>query len=96
MAKRNDTGIFLRGKIYWIRYSVNSKQIRESTHSTKREEAKLLLGHRLQEIARGKEPETKKIKNLLLSISSGVKSRGVLIARGFLLSSWSTPLDNCK
>lgn len=44
MAKRRDTGIFQRGKIFWIRYSFNGKQVRESTHSTKRDDAKLLLG----------------------------------------------------
>lgn len=63
MAKRRDTGIFQRGKIFWIRYSFNGKQVRESTHSTKRDDAKLLLGKRLNEIEAGKEPEIKKIKN---------------------------------
>lgn len=61
-AKRKDTGIFQRGKIWHIRYTVNGKQCQESTQSTKREDAKLLLGKRLQ-ISGGKEPEIKKIKN---------------------------------
>ncbi len=63
MAKGKDRGIFLRDNIYWIRYSVNGKQRRESSNSAKKEDARLLLGKRLLEIAEGKEPEIKKIKN---------------------------------
>ena len=63
MAKSKDRNIFIRNSIYWIRYSVNGKQRRESTDSVKKEDARLLLAKRLQEIAEGKEPEIKKIKN---------------------------------
>ena len=63
MAKRKDTGIFQRGSTWHIRFTVNGMQKRESTHSNKREDARLLLGKRLTEIAEGKEPEIKKIKN---------------------------------
>lgn len=63
MAKSRDRGIFIRNSIYWIRYSFNGKQKRESSNSTKKEDARLLLAKRLQEIAEGKEPEIKKIKN---------------------------------
>lgn len=63
MAKSRDRGIFLRNSIYWIRYSCNGKQIRESTHSNRKEDARLILAKRLQEIAEGKEPEIKRIKN---------------------------------
>lgn len=63
MAKSRDRNIFIRNSLYWIRYSVNGKQKRETTGSDKKEDARLLLGKRLQEIAAGKEPEIKKIKN---------------------------------
>lgn len=63
MAKSRDRNIFIRNSIYWIRYSVNGKQRRESSNSVKKEDARLLLGKRLLEIEAGKEPEIKKIKN---------------------------------
>lgn len=48
--------IYKRGKIYWIRYSRNGKQYRESTKSTKLVDAKRLLKKREGEIAIGKIP----------------------------------------
>lgn len=63
MAKSKDRGIFLRDNVYWVRYSVNGKQRRESAHSNKKEDARLLLAKCLQTTAEGKEPEVKKIKN---------------------------------
>lgn len=57
-----EPNIYRRGKIYWIRYSANGRQYRESTYSTNKSDAKLLLAKRLSEIAEGKEPASK-VKN---------------------------------
>lgn len=53
-AKRNrgDGGVFLRGRIWWIRYSGPNEhgrcsEIRESSKSTERVDAEMLLGQRI-------------------------------------------------
>ncbi|MCX8070093.1 MAG: site-specific integrase [Thermodesulfovibrionales bacterium] len=64
MAKTK--GIYKRGNIYWIRYtSIDGKQKRESTRSTKKQDAELLYAKRIQAVRQGQEPvEIKKIPNV--------------------------------
>ncbi len=47
------TGIYLRGRVYWIRYTVRGQQVRESSHSTHRKAAEDLLKLRVGELALG-------------------------------------------
>ncbi len=47
------TGVFKRGKVYWIRYSVAGQQFRESTRTTRKAEAEALLHKRQSEIFEG-------------------------------------------
>jgi integrase len=58
------TGIYKRGNVWWIRYTgIDSKQKRESSQSSDFKEASVLLADRIQSIAKGKEPEIKRIPN---------------------------------
>lgn len=58
MAKRKAHygmgSIYLRGRIFWISYSVNGEQQNESSGSTDREEAEALLKKRMGEVADGR------------------------------------------
>ncbi len=57
-------GIYKRGNIYWIRYAgLDGRIIRESSGSTKFDEAETLLIDRKKTIKDGKEPQIKKIAN---------------------------------
>lgn len=47
------TGVFKRGKVYWIRYSVAGQQFRESARTTRKAEAEALLYKRQSEIFEG-------------------------------------------
>jgi integrase len=49
-------GLFRRGGVWWIRYTVHRKQVRESSKSKSKTVAKRLLDRRLGEIAEGREP----------------------------------------
>jgi integrase len=51
--KRGEGSIYLRGRIWWIKYSVNGKVVHESSHSDKEAEARKLLRRRLGEIQLG-------------------------------------------
>jgi len=51
---RGQGGIYKRGNLWWIRYSHNGKEIRESSESDKPSVAERLLKKRQNEIARGK------------------------------------------
>ena len=46
-------GVYLRGKVYWIKYSRNGRPFRESSHSEKESDAVRLLNLRRGDIARG-------------------------------------------
>lgn len=62
MAKAK--GLYLRGKIWWIRYAgLNGRVIRESAKTTLKREAEYLLACRRKDIKEGKAPEIKKINN---------------------------------
>src|SRR5215471_8231159 len=51
---RKATNIYLRGSIWWIRYSHGGNQVRESSHSTVHVEAGRLLKKRQGEVVTGK------------------------------------------
>lgn len=58
------TGIYKRGKVWWIRYTgLDGKQKRESSNSEEHKAAVSLLADRQKTISGGKEPEIKKIPN---------------------------------
>ena len=64
MAKSKHKGIFLRGRIYWIRYAgLDGKVIRESSHGDKFREAEDLLIKRKRSVKEGKQPEIRRIAN---------------------------------
>ncbi len=56
-------GLYKRGRIYWMSYSVNGKMHFESTGVTTRREAEYILGCRRKEIKEGKIPEIRQVKN---------------------------------
>jgi len=57
MAKaKNSKGGYRRGKIWWIRYVANGKQIRESSGSTLKADAEYLLNCRAKAAAEGNAP----------------------------------------
>ncbi|RJQ54525.1 MAG: site-specific integrase [Nitrospiraceae bacterium] len=60
MKKRKARNIFKRSgsPYYWIRYTIDGMQIRESSEGTNYKDAELLLAKRM---AAGKKPETKKL-----------------------------------
>jgi integrase len=51
--KRGDGSVYLRGRIYWIKYSVNGESVCESSGSDKEPEARKFLRKRLGEIVTG-------------------------------------------
>lgn len=58
---RQTKGIYRRGRIYWITYmGVDGKQKHESSGSTLKADAELLLAQRRLEVNAGREPETRK------------------------------------
>jgi hypothetical protein len=52
--KRGDGHIYLRGRIWWIKYSVNGEAKHESSESDKESDARKLLKRRLGEIVIGR------------------------------------------
>ena len=70
--RRNSKNIFLRGSIWWIRYSDKGRQIRESSKSSVWEDADRLLKKRQGEIVTGKfaglTPERVTISELLAEV----------------------------
>ena len=55
MRRRLEIGsIYLRGRIWWIKFYDHHRSTRESSHSALREDAELLLKRRMGEIATGK------------------------------------------
>ena len=53
-TERREFGfLYLRKRIWWLRYRVNGREYRESSHSTKRREAEKLLARREAELGRG-------------------------------------------
>jgi integrase len=60
-------GLYKRGKVYWIAYSVNGKRYRESACTTIRREAEYILTCRKKEAKEGIIPELNKIKDCKLS-----------------------------
>ncbi|ODS33560.1 MAG: integrase [Candidatus Scalindua rubra] len=59
------SGLYRRGKMYWIDYRVNGRRYRESTGTTKRREAEYVHACRTKEANEGKTPEIKKIKKVV-------------------------------
>jgi len=61
--KRGEGCVYLRGRIWWIKYSVNGKEIPESSGSDKESDARKLLRKRLGEIQLGQfiGPEAEKV-----------------------------------
>jgi integrase len=61
--KRGEGCVYLRGGVWWIKYSVNGKPVPESSGSDKESEARKLLRKRLGEIATGQYigPDAEKI-----------------------------------
>lgn len=61
--ERGEGSIFLRGKIYWVKYYRNGKPYRESAKSEKEVDARRLLKRRLGEISLGRfiGPEADKV-----------------------------------
>ena len=58
------TGIYKRGKVWWIRYSgLDGKQKRESSGTDSFKDAETKLAERKQAIGKGEEPEIKRIPN---------------------------------
>ncbi|MCP5002661.1 MAG: site-specific integrase [Planctomycetes bacterium] len=55
--------LYKRGRTYYIDYRLNGKRYRESTNTTKRREAELILDCRKREIKEAKRPEIKEIQN---------------------------------
>jgi integrase len=53
-------GLYKRGDTYWIDYYVNGKRMREAVGT--RQEARVVLGERLQGIRQGKHPELMKLE----------------------------------
>jgi len=51
--------LYKRGQTYYIDYRLNGKRYRESTNTTKRREAELILDNRKREIRESKRPEIK-------------------------------------
>jgi hypothetical protein len=68
-SRKTTKNIFLRGSIWWIRYSANGRQIRESSESTVFDDAYRLVKKRHGEVVTGKfaglGPERIKIGELL-------------------------------
>ena len=60
-------GLYKRGKVYWIAYSVNGKRYRESAGTTIRREAEYILACRKKEAKEGIVPELNKIKDCKIS-----------------------------
>jgi integrase len=54
--------LYKRGRTYYIDYRLNGKRYRESTNTTKRREAELILDRFKQEAKKAKRPEIKEIK----------------------------------
>ena len=66
MAKaKNSKGLFRRGKIWWIRYTVNGSQTRESSASALKADAEYLLATRIKAIGEGIAPPVanQRVKN---------------------------------
>jgi integrase len=61
--KRGEGSVYLRGRIWWIKYSVNGEPVLESSGSDKEGDARKLLKRRLGEIVIGRfiGPEAEKI-----------------------------------
>ncbi len=55
-ARRGLGGIYLRGGVWWVRYSYRGAKRRESSHSDNRADAVRLLKRRLGEIGQGRLP----------------------------------------
>jgi integrase len=51
--KRGEGSVYLRGRIWWIKYSVNGEAVHETSGSEKESDARKLLRKRLGEIATG-------------------------------------------
>lgn len=59
-------GIYKRGNVYWIRYAgLDGKTVYESSKSTKLKDAENLLIKRKHMIKEGKQPQVKKIPNII-------------------------------
>ena len=56
--------LYKRGQTYYIDYRLNGKRHRESTNTTKRREAELILDNRKREIREAKSPEIKNSVNV--------------------------------
>lgn len=55
MARPRGTGyLYRRGRVYWVKYSVNGRVYQESSCATQVAEAKRLLARRLGELAEGR------------------------------------------
>jgi len=79
MSKKHP-GVYLRGKVYWIKYSRNGRPFRESSHSEKESDAVRLLNLRRGDIARGVHVTPRigrvKIDELLEDVASDYQMNG--------------------
>jgi integrase len=50
----NSQAVFKRGRIWWLRYTVGNRQVRESAKTTRKAEAEALLNKRLADIFQGR------------------------------------------
>jgi hypothetical protein len=67
-TRKATKNIFLRGSIWWIRYSANGRQIRESSDSTVFDDADRLLKKLVTGKFAGLAPERIKIEELLADV----------------------------
>src|SRR4051812_35332128 len=80
-TERREFGfLWQRGRIWWLRYRVNGKEHRESSHSSSRREAEKLLSRRQAELSVGilTAPDTKRVTfaDLAQIIRDDYKVRG--------------------
>jgi hypothetical protein len=82
-ARRSGGSLYLRGGVYWIKYYIDGRPIRESAHSTKREDAETLLDTRRGQRARGETVSPKaarlKVSELLANLERRYRIDGQTI-----------------
>ncbi len=74
-------GVYQRGKVWWIDYGYQGKRIREPVG--KKEEARVLLGCRLEDIRNGRDPALRRIKpKPFAEMMVEFKERHIRLCRG--------------
>jgi integrase len=84
-------GVYKRGRIWWLTYvGLDGTQKFESSRSTLKADAEVLLGQRREDLARGREPVVKKIPNYTFNeladeyLKWAERQRGFRSKRGFV------------